>query len=108
MEIYYWTNTKYLGSDTPPTKSQFKKDYKKLPISIPFQRGNSKMHNLEIAFEVLNGPNEPNPMGHSIYQKWIGENLKPHPHTSMSSGDIIQIGEEYWYVKPFGWKKIKW
>ena len=115
MDIYYWKENRWLSyghdfPDSPPTprKVHLEKEFKKLPITIPYDRSKSVEENLELCFEVLNGPVEPNPLGHSIYQKWIRENLRPHPHTSMSVGDIVHVGEHWYIVGGIGFDKLPW
>ena len=112
MQIYYWKNSKWLlvEHNGLPAKDDFEKDYVKLPITIPYDKTIDAESNLGIAFGILNDAYQytPNPMSQPIHQQWIRDNLKPHPHTSMSVGDIIKIEDEYWIAKGVGWEKLKW
>lgn len=109
IDVYYWKNNKWLfiGYDVKhlPTETEFKRDYKKLPISLSFNNMITIGANLNNVYEILNIKN---PMETQKNQEWIRKNLQPHPHTSMSVGDIVKIRGEYWMVMSVGWKKLKW
>ena len=114
MEIYYWKNTKWLEAVSfaddkelgrYPTKAEFKRDWKKLPISIPYYKMLSLDENLSSVFEIMNTRN---PMGTPEKQRWIRKNLQPHPHTSMSVGDVVKVNKKYYLVLDVGWKKMRW
>ena len=115
MNIYYWKNIKWLTnvnfSDDKslgclPKKSDFKKDWVKLPIKITYDKSDNIDGNLAIVFDKLNLPG--NPMETHEKQEWIRKNLFPHPHTSMSVGDVVQIGNKYYLALSIGWKKMRW
>lgn len=115
MEIYYWKNIEWMTNvqfadnkklGRYPTKNDFKKDWKKLPISIPYYKRMSLNENLNNTFKILNTIG--NPMETPENQRWIRKNLHPHPHTSMSVGDIVKINKKYYIVLGIGWKKMKW
>lgn len=114
MDIYYWKDTKwmlgtqYAGSvkgERYPRKSDFLKDYKKLPITIPYDRSNDIDGNLANVFDIMNIRN---PMESKINQDWIRKNLQPNPHTSMSVGDVVKVGKNYYLTLSIGWKKMRW
>ena len=114
MDIYYWKDRKWM-IDTHytgevkgvryPRKSDFKKDYKKLPITIPYDKSNNIDENLEKVFEIMNIRN---PMETKQKQDWIRKNLQPNPHTSLSVGDVVKVGKNYYLAIGIGWKKMRW
>lgn len=108
INVYYWKDMQRMldqYENIYPTKQTFKKDYKKLPVEFSFKPKISIRDNLNIVFDRLN---QDNPLGSKKNQKWIGENLKPYPHTSMSVGDIVKMKGSYYLCKSFGWKKLRW
>lgn len=114
MDIYYWKDSKWMigtqyagevKGERYPRKSDFKKDYKKLPTTIPYDRSNDLDGNLSNVFEIMNIRN---PMETAQKQYWIKKNLQPNPHTSMSVGDVIKVGKNYYLTLGIGWKKMRW
>lgn len=121
MQVYYWKDNKWLVKTTHaafvvlqssdvvkdcryPTKAEFKKDYKKIPISFPFNKNLSQEHNFGKVYNKLNSDN--NPLGTPEMQQWLRKNkLK---HTSMSVGDIIELEGKYWITLMIGWEKLSW
>jgi len=108
IEVYFWKVYKYIligyrcreGEQLDiPDKINFKNDYKKLPIKI------SDNLSLGDIFDLFNSDN--NPLVSPANQRWIGKNLQPHPHTSMSVGDIVKKGSKYFIAMPTGWKEVK-
>jgi len=115
MEVYYWKNidwltkSSYVGEVTGcryPTKTEFKKDYKKIPITFPFNDKLGDEVNFGRVYSRLNQGN--NPLATLEMQRWIRSNLNPHPHTSMSIGDVIKVGDKYWITINIGWDKLNW
>jgi len=114
MDIYYWKDRKWMLSthyagevegERYPRKSDFKKDYKKLPITIPYDKSNDINENLEKVFDIMNTKN---PMETKQKQDWIRKNLQPDPHTSLSVGDVVKVGKKYYLAIGIGWKKMRW
>ena len=107
IDIYYWTDVEWLRvghEHRIPTKFDFEREYKKLPISLSYSNAVALEANLDSVYEIMNIRN---PMETEGKQKWITKNLQPHPHTSMSTGDIVKARGEYWIVMPIGWKKLE-
>ncbi len=114
MEIYYWKDNKWMmgtqhagevKGERYPQKRDFKNDYKKLPITIPYHKDKDLDWNLSNVFEILNTKN---PMSTTKHQQWIRKNLRPNPHTSMSVGDVVKVGDKYYLTLSIGWKKMRW
>ena len=111
MQVYYWKDSEWLVKASHaggvegcryPTKAEFKKDYKRIPVSFPFNNNLSLEHNFGKVYSKLNSGN--NPLGTPEMQNWIKTNLKPRPHTSMSVGDIIELEGKYWITLMDGWE----
>jgi hypothetical protein len=103
FRVWYWTNTRYLTHGLVPTEADFKRDYRVLPIFNLVVPGTGKTA-LDLIFERYNA--DENPMGTRDMQAWIGNNLQPHPHTSMSPGDIVELEGELWLCNAMGWGKL--
>lgn len=115
MEVYYWKDIDWLTKSSHvgevegcryPTKTEFKKDYKKIPITFPYNGNLEYEVNFDRVYSKLNQGQ--NPLSTTEMQNWIRTNLKPHPHTSMSIGDIIKVGDKYWITVNIGWDKLDW
>ena len=72
-----------------------------LPIPAGFLKGKSK----EQVFGMLNRSDE-NPMAQPSGQRWIRSTGTSH--TSMSVGDMVFDGEDYWVCLNHGFKKVAW
>jgi len=97
VRVFYWTESKYLVHNVIPSAADLYHDYKEVPLR-PI------IADKDAIFEQLNI--ETNPLGEKGWQDWIGKNLQPSPHTSMSVGDIIQIDDDYWLARIIGWKRL--
>ncbi len=112
MNIYYYKDMDFvldfIYKGKEPTKSSFREHWKKLPITIDYDPALSKEQNFNKVFEVLNigGKYHGNPMSKPDKQSWL--RMNGVRHTSMSMGDIIQIGKEYWITAGIGFTKLKW
>lgn len=105
IEVYYWKNSDFLIDKFVPTKRDFKKWYKKIPISFtPKQLKDSWLNPFDVIFQTLNL--DSNPLGTKKNQDWIRANLQPDPHTSMSIGDVIKVGKNYYIVRDAGFARL--
>lgn len=102
--IHYWKDIEKWYMDVMyhkklPSLDDIKRDYVELPITIDIKDETE----LGKIFYTLNCDN--NPMGAPEYQQWIRDN-NVH-HTSMSVGDVAQLGDRYYICKNIGWEEIK-
>ena len=109
MKVFYWKDIKWINSgmadEALPTKDDFDKDWEEMPIVVEYNASKSVDGNLANVFSILN--RDDNPLSTKENQDWIRNNLKSHPHTSMSVGDIVQLDKgEYYMVMNMGWQKI--
>lgn len=105
--VYYWKDARWLQighGKKMPTENDMEMEYKKLPISISYENHVTLNDNLNNVYEKMNLRS---PMETPENKKWITKNLQPHPHISMSTGDIVRVRDEYWIVMPVGWKKLE-
>ena len=79
------------------SKSSFRRNYKKLPITLLTNDPNR-------AFDILN--NEDNPMSTDVKQNWLRANGVRH--TSMSVGDVMLVNGKYFIVMGVGFAEIQW
>ena len=94
-----------LGYSRFPSIKDIKRDYVKLPIEFYYNKDIMVWNNLETVFIKLNGNQGPNPLGTVLMQSWLRANgLR---HTSMSVGDVVKIGTQYWVVDDVGFKEIE-
>ena len=106
MEIYYFKKNSPFAfgyAQRHPTKSELRRHYRKLPIKIPYDHTLSKNQNLERAYSILNSDTI-NPLSTPTYQRWILQSGVGH--TSMSMGDIVKIGKDFYIVEDVGFEKI--
>jgi hypothetical protein len=95
-----------MGIATPdPTQDDFDRHYRELPKFNVVLRGQTDRQVLSEIFEIYNNPDY-NPLSSPEMQKWIGNHLQPTPHTSMSSGDIVEVNGVLWFCRPVGWHKL--
>ena len=95
--VYYWTNPKYLLLGMPGPS----------PVSKPTPAEVQAEYRLFWSGEV---PDETTP--DDIFRKFnlIRTPLRLPPgvnHTSMSVGDIVALGDEFYICMPFGWDKLE-
>lgn len=108
MEIFYSSyfeneRNPFMIDSAEPTELGFKAHYKKLPVELDFDNSKSVKENLELVFAKMNIQGQ-NPMTTAENQNWVRAN---HVHTSMSVGDVIKIGNDYYMAKPSGYRKLK-
>lgn len=106
-EVYYWKDIEkmvelmYKEKPRYPTCEEISTCWVKLPISFKVTDESEK--SLNKVYEELNI--ETNPMGTPEMQQWIRDNKLRH--TSMSVGDIIFLGKNFYICKTVGWKKLE-
>ena len=104
VKIFYWKDSKYLLGGVTDTREQYEQDYL-LVFEYKAPKGLTQMTVCEDAFVRLNS--EKNPLSSRQKQKWLGRDLRPNPHTSMSVGDIVHFdGYEPVICASFGWEKL--
>jgi hypothetical protein len=105
VSVYYWRDVKYMNGDIPESKDVFENDYIKLPMSLgELWSEGAGTDTAERVFETSS-------LCKKSMQEWIMKNLKPHPHTSMSVGDVVEICKggkrkrsvELWLCGMAGW-----
>jgi hypothetical protein len=105
--IFYWKESKWMsfeyGQNSRPTLEDFKRDYVQLPVTNIVTTGDWQAQAGEL-FDRYN--RDDNPMSTPDMQGWIVNNLQPHPHTSMSTGDIVEIDGDLYIVKGYGWELL--
>ncbi len=97
--VYYLRQEyiQYMSDMGNITKKDMTKTHVKMPISIG-------VLGREDAFVLLNdGGDKPNPLSSQENQEFI---RKHKLHTSMSVGDIIEIGGNYYLCEDIGWKEL--
>jgi hypothetical protein len=100
-KVYYWKHEKsmdYMIEGKTPTKTEFEKDYAKLPVE-------TKEKDLDKIWEDYNVGKSHHKLGTKEMQNWIRKNTG---HTSMSVGDVVQINGDYYIARDVGWEKLKW
>lgn len=111
IAVYYWKDSKFLLGRAP-TRGEFVQGYGRLPLKLDDLWEGSVKGTLERVFTHLN--RERGGLTNKAMQEWIAKNLKPHPHTSMSIGDMVEIRRdgktELWLCGLYDWVNLmeKW
>lgn len=77
-------------------------EYKQVPVNIDKE----PIADLDRIFDLMNGGSSSNPLANEAGQRWIRENGVGH--TSMSVGDIICTGKNWYVCLGEGWKEVNW
>lgn len=99
VEVWYWRDTKYLAGNVPST-ADLLRDYAVMWTGT--QAGVSDP--LAVVNRLFSDLNQ-HP-GDYFSQADVKQKLQPHPHTSMSVGDIIVVNGKKWLCQFHGWKEI--
>jgi hypothetical protein len=95
VEIWYWRDTKYLAGNVP-TALELQRDY-----AVMWRGTQAGVINVDRLFSDVNQHPE-----NYFSQADVKQKLQPHPHTSMSVGDIIVVNGRKFLCQFHGWKEI--